>query len=424
MLAMICDAGPAIIEKTLFGPSGIDSLLAFWNSPAAAVAGLSTHPARDAGESELAWTVPLELFGDDATIWKNEKLLVICCGSALRPGSTAWNHLLISVLPVALIIPNRTLNALHAAIIVWSCEALLQGSWPRRNHLGELLRMRHGRRRFIRRGEKMVFRGALVRITGDYKYHVETYRIRGYSNTQCCHKCAASKTDPGLLFTATGPNAPWRSHPRTHQMYMEEVEGARPTLCNIPGWHLNMVKTDLMHNLMLGTGLHVIASGLVQLCDEGWYGSRRVSGQRRLQEAFSRFKKWSKDNGINCCVPRFTTARLGWSRGRFPEYQSKAHNARVVLAWLQKEACEQSEHMGAGPLAAMRAHMIERIATYCYLLDTLPKDRPLSQTEADRLADCGCEFIAAYTYMARAVLANRQTLYAAKPKLHQPAPQF
>lgn len=422
MLAAVSNAGPTIIEKALLGPAGIEAVAAFWRSPAAAVTGLNTHPARAAGESELAWTLPLELFGDDATIWHREKLLVICFGSALRPSSTFWNHFLIAVLPVALLIPGKTLNVLHSAI-VWSFEALLTGSWPRRDHTGKLLRKHHGRRRFIRRGEKLIFRGALVSITGDYKYHVETYRIRSYANTECCHRCQASKTDPNLLYTATGPDAPWRQHPRTHEMYTQEMGGNMPTLCLIPGWHLNLVRTDLMHNLMLGTALHVIASAIVQLANEKWFGPGRATASR-LQEAYSRFMQWRKDNNVNCCIPRFTAARLGWSRGKFPEYQSKAHNARVVLAWLQQEASKAAEREGAGTRSCMRAHMLERVAMYCYLLDTLPKDRPLTQNQADSLADCGSEFVASYLWMARDALANRQTLYAAKPKLHQPAPQL
>ncbi len=100
------------------------------------------------GAEDLSWCLPLELFGDDASIWKDQKMLVMSWGTALfKTARTIMQSFLVTVLPYALVLPSKTLPDLHKAI-AWSFNALLLGCFPRVNHLGMLLRRHHGKKRF------------------------------------------------------------------------------------------------------------------------------------------------------------------------------------------------------------------------------------------------------------------------------------
>lgn len=421
VLEAIGAASPAIIDRALLGPNGIDGVRAFWQSNANCD-WCREHPAQELGGDELTWTLPVELFGDDAGIWKHEKLLILSWRSALwQSAKTWWTCFLITVLPLACVIPGKTLQDLHRAV-TWSFRACLAGAWPRRTHTGAIMRKVHGCMRYAKRGWKFrVFRAALVRTTGDYKYLAETFRLRAYSHRDCCHRCAASKADQTRLYTSTGEHATWRAFPRTHAEYMAERGPDACALCDIPGWRLDTVKTDLMHNLFLGSALHVIGSVLVELVEEGWFGNAPLQKQQRLTEAYLRFKAWLKLNRITCSAGRFTMEGLGWtSRYRYPEYKSKAHNARVVLAWLQTETRSNATSVGT-TTSQMRATMVWCLAQYCYEVDTQPREHKLQQHVADSMASLGYSFLSTYMWMAREALRRQRCLYAVKPKLHQPA---
>ena len=180
-----------------------------------------------------------------------------------------------------------------------------------------------------------------------------------------------------------------------------------------------MLRTDLMHNMLLGWALHLIASALVQLCDESWFGDARRSKAVRLKEAWRRFHTWRVVNKVPCSVRRFTAARLNWvGRGQYPEYKSKAYNARVVLAWLQLECwCAADSH--PTPVSEARRALLWLAAKYCEEMDMQPRDTKLDPATAARVARVGYAVLDMYMVMARASLRAKECLYAVKPKLHQ-----
>ena len=74
---------PDTIQHVLFGEGGVDDVGQYWNKMRSHewCAGHPAHAAADV-------TVPMEIFGDDATIWKNQSLLILTMKSALAEGKT------------------------------------------------------------------------------------------------------------------------------------------------------------------------------------------------------------------------------------------------------------------------------------------------------------------------------------------------
>lgn len=433
MLDELSSAGPTIIDQSALGPQGIDGIAQFWEWHAD-TPWCKEHPVMTLSPADRQWCLPMELFGDDASIWRHEKLLVLSWRSALWQSSrTWWTMFIITVVPLALAIPDQTLSDVHE-VIRWSFAACFSGSYPRRTHTGALMKRKHGRRRYIRRGSKIIFRGALCRLTGDYKYLAETYELRGYSNTSCCHRCRATKTGD-LLYTEVGPRARWHNYPRNHQDFVQELRESSPAtpLTKIPGWHLSMLKTDLMHNFFLGTCLHLLASTLVDLCRDGWFGGFARSRAAQLSTAYIRFRRWQKAQKLQASVGRFTATTVNWRAAHvFPEWSStvKAHNARILVAWLETEATAQAL-AALADRANRPAHKVERArlraqamylaALYAYEMDTQPRDRKMLPAEAERVAGVGYKFLKTYMRLARQALEQRECLFATKPKMHQRA---
>ena len=179
-----------------------------------------------------------------------------------------------------------------------------------------------------------------------------------------------------------------------------------------------MAKTDIMHNLVLGTAQRLIGSVLRELCQEGRYkGVRRVTAQAySLLRARRKFKSWLKRHHVVCSVPIFTPASMTWNGHEYPDMKGK-HNTRVVWAWLHKETAEQAAQTPS-TAANMRAACTWSLARLCWELDNLPDrlDNP------ERLADVGRHFLTTYYWLAKEALREGKHLYAVIPKIHLRVP--
>ena len=288
---------PDTIQHVLFGEGGVDDVGQYWNKMRSHewCAGHPAHAAADV-------TVPMEIFGDDATIWKNQSLLILTMKSALAEGKTFVTTLLLAVLPLNRVLPDKTLPDLYRAV-AWSFTMATQGLWPTLTHTGEPMRKEHGAQSYKNRGKSLgVLRLGLSRVTGDWKFLKETYHLHAYNANACCHMCNANKNpDEGPLYTDTGPTAAWRASPRTHAQFMQEQSdsGSLSPLTAIPGWRLEMIKTDLMHNMCLGSAQHLIGSVIVQLVLEGHWGQHRGRRPECLIRGFNLFRAWKKHTKYN-----------------------------------------------------------------------------------------------------------------------------
>jgi hypothetical protein len=260
---------------------------------------------------------------------------------------------------------------------------------------------------------------ALVRNTGDWKFQKETFHLPAYGNNRCCHRCEASKVDVQLLYTATGPSAPWRQHPTPHEDVVQVLQrGLRP-LAWIPGWRLEFIKTDIMHNVCLRSAQHLVGCVIVDLCKEGHWGTQ--SKRVRLRRAWNEFNAWRKGAKIKCGITRFTLGAIHWAGPQvYPAYKGKAHRTRVLLAWVATVArtCAMQAVGATKHYALMRATCCWTLAEFCFLLDVCPVQ--LRSKYTDKLATTGLQFLDTYMWLAKHCTQQRVCLYAVKPKLHQP----
>ena len=253
---------PGRLESFVGPPSGLE---AYWQS--VQEPWVASHWAASPEHRKVA--VPVELFGDDAPVWKTEKLLILSWKCVLNTAPTMRSTMLITVLPYDLVLPNgQTLEDLYR-VISWSFRAAAEGTWPEVDPQGFPFNAQSGVR-FSKKGESLAqgLRLALARCAGDYKFLKETYAIRAYDHTECCHLCEATKTRHPF-YTEHSPQAGWRAHPRTHAEYVAERGPSITPLASIPGWHLSTLKCDLLHNVFLGSALRLCGSGLAELRPRG-----------------------------------------------------------------------------------------------------------------------------------------------------------
>ena len=127
-------------------------------------------------------------------------------------------------------------------------------------------------------------------------------------------------------------------------------------------------------------------------------------------------KEWVRDHGLECSQSCFTMGSLSQGRkSNFAEIKAKAHNCRVMIAWLADvtRACGARDgHRGLARAAAFWA-----LADFCYSSEVC-RDWALSEELAKKLHTRGHEFLCSYKVLANLALARREKQYGWKPKLH------
>ncbi len=175
-------------------------------------------------------------------------------GFILSSAPALRSKFILAVLPNWLVIPGKT-NVDVERALVWGWKQGCEGRWPHLDHLGRDIPREDGIR-FWKKGEPLCpdprFRLALGAFKADLSFEKTWFHFESYSNTECCRECWASKTDPNLLYTSTGPAAPWRARMRTETEYLENHSHELPAFVEIPGWSLDIHRYDLMHVIHLG----------------------------------------------------------------------------------------------------------------------------------------------------------------------------
>ena len=126
-------------------------------------------------------------------------------------------------------------------------------------------------------------------------------------------------------------------------------------------------------------------------------------------------RSWMREHSLECSQSRFTAGSL--SQGKHPafaELKAKAHNARVMLAWIadvSRAAVVDDDH------SRLRATMVWALASLCWTCDS-HKDWAVPPAVADRIYQLGHAFLASYQALAVWGVGERRRLYAWKPKFH------
>ena len=460
-LYMLHEAGENKFEEI----SGSSSVSRFWHH-VSGQAWFQKHPvSKDPGR--LPFAIPCTMFGDDARLYKTEKMIVWEVGFLLS--KHRLSQLVIGALPHYMANEN-TYKDVHAAIL-WMWDSAHKGIFPVQDHLRRAIQPFHGKRRYEMRGKPlyprqpkahMVFAG----FKADLQYERQTFRFRSYDQHECCRDCEGHKTNPHRLYTSLEDGG-CIDHVRTTEAYIAEQGDRLSDLCRIPGWDLSLHRYDPMHVIFLGIALHVLGSILMELTTTAgvWPGASRKA---RLLQAWTFWRKhrsmtpggvsalhvsqyqyhaipsmfpgvscdsicpqgvnlccylsspriamqeWVRSHGLQCSQPRFTPGSLSQGkRATYAELKSKAHNARVMVSWMS-EVCNDQIHDGHSRL---RAHMCYSLAAWCRTVDSV-KDWQLSQPIADELYKLGYNFLKSYQLLSLWALDQQRRLYAWKPKFH------
>jgi hypothetical protein len=142
--------------------------------------------------------------------------------------------------------------------------------------------------RFWNKGQPLCsepkYRVAMVAFKADLAFEKMLFHWETYDQNNVCRECMAHKTKPELLYTCTGPTAPWRLRPRTQAQYLAAHAHHLPPFVLIPGWSMACHRYDLMHVLFLGFGLHLAGSIIIDLVDRGYWAG--VDLRSKLKQAW------------------------------------------------------------------------------------------------------------------------------------------
>ncbi|CAK9046082.1 unnamed protein product [Durusdinium trenchii] len=175
-----------------------------------------------------------------------------------------------------------------------------------------------------------------------------------------------------------------------------------------------------MHIVNLGVDLWVCASVIrkVMEYEVELFGSLALEESDRLMIAYGRFREWTRANRIVHSMPKFRPWRLRSRNHPWPELQSKAYNARCVLAWLCHEVVllangGQYVHDRWMPLLASCTFHLAEWHRKTELLGRYlsPEDAMDLQRECD-----GC--LTHYLVLSHMAVNAGELLFPIRPKLH------
>ena len=416
VFSMLWESGPERFAKSCLGPGGHADLALFWHH-VSHMPWAHAHPCRG-DPDRLPHTIPVTIFGDDARLYKNEKMMVYAWSSFLSREKTLLSKFLIAVIPHWLVLPGKTLPDVEAAI-QWTFACAFEGRHPSFDHLGRPIVPSRGQRRHERRGLPLCgavpYRLALMAVKADLVFEKQCFHFRGFDQHQVCRDCHAHKMHADVLYSQIGEAAAWRFRPRTTAEYVDEHMNDLPRFCGIPGWHLELHRHDPMHNVFLGFGMRMVGSVIVELSTLGtWPGA---SFKARLASAWVEMREWMKAHRLECSQPRFTPGSFGQAKNQsnYAGLKAKAHNCRVLIAWVSSkcESCADRD----GDRGRVRATMAWSLADWCWRVDqhthwALPVEL------AETLYQRSQTFLLTYQFMSKWALSQGKRLYAWKPKHH------
>lgn len=396
----------------------MDGLNRFWQK-ADAHEWAQVHPARTTMAGRTC--IPVVLHGDDVQYKKtgHESIAAISFHAELGDATTRLSRYLIAAVPLAWSTPN-TLQPIFFAV-KYSLECMLQGTFPHTDEYGRAFAPNSWRAKVA--GQPLLPLQWCFAFTGfvsDWKFLKEAFMLpQHYGKPHCCHRCMATKQQGPHFAYDPRPEAGWRTTIMSTEQLLQ-IAPACP-LTQLPGFHLQLLKADIMHLLHLGICMHMVACMLVDLCASNTFAEvpRRSSLNRKLHAGWVRFRHWCAAKRIAHSQVEFTKARCGAKRGQSPcmlSYAAKAHNMRVVSAWLSDE-CQNSPDIRQ-PRGRLRASCCFAFANFSFELDISARHLDEHPLHLQRIVQNGYDFIYAYLELNRRARRMHLKRYAVTPKLH------
>ena len=244
--------------------------------------------------------IPLRVHGDDVPVSERiGKLNVINFCSAIIRGGTSYatRHPM-----VAFKCGNYfDLDDLYHTL-AWSFQVLLDGKMPSHDQYGKTLT---GRRASMQ-GEDVAggFKFLLAQFLSDLAYSKDALQLEcNWQADQLCYECDGHAAPGHCCAYNFAIDAGWT---RTYKLNIQfEEESTATTLRLWPGFHLGVIRIDLMHVLCLGILHHTLGSALWELLlGDAWPVPDHAGGpwqllrQKQLQLAYADFLEWAKHNHV------------------------------------------------------------------------------------------------------------------------------
>ena len=414
VFAALHECRPDAFEYLMLGQAGMQGLQEYW-SKSAQHEWAQQHPG-----ATHERCIPIILHGDDVQFTKTrEAITVLAVHAELGVATTRLSRWLVAAVPTSWN-TKETLMPIYNAVR-YSFQCCLQGVFPHADEFGRPFAA--GSRRHALAGQPLAPMHWTFACTGflaDWKFLKESFLLpQNYSTVRCCHRCKAQRHDGECSAYDASLQATWRHTLLSTEEFLQ-MAPATP-LTQLPGFHITMLKGDITHTLHLGLCLHVVACSLVELAKANAFSEvpARRSLKIKLHAAWVRFTAWCHERRIDHSQPAFTPARCGVKQGKSPcmiSYAAKAHNMRVVTAWLADE-CRQSPDARTFQ-GRLRASCTFALAEFQFLLDCSPR---FLDTEPVRLAELvknGYDFLHTYFALHRRAKRLHVKRWPCVPKHH------
>lgn len=431
MLAAIYRAGPAQRCVSLYGPGGREAVGEFWrNAVGNNLQWAENHPAVMQGLSEDC--VPLLLHYDGCQIYNNSNHCIWDFASYLTEKSNVFDRqLLFLAVPEGRMDSPLVRNAVHsrvAAVLAWSADVMLTGTWPTRGFYAE--EFSPGTVRWASQGSALTatgLRAAFVGIIADHKARIEMHDFKNKPKAMhICDGCDANgvypKADPALSYQDFRVEAGWRETILSHAEYVRHAPArAQATYLGIPGITYDVLWRDLMHNFHLGIARDLIGSLVTAWNESGvlvqWCVQQGLDTSKPHVQLHWAFRQWCKRLGVQSDgINWFAPTSLGrWVKSMLPELNSKVKAARVkpIVMFLQHVSLQMPVLHTWVPVANQ---CIFGAARFLEILDCA--GMWLTHGERARAVRAGRAMLVSYQWLAKKACRLRLRLWHLRPKHH------
>ncbi len=228
-----------------------------------------------------------------------------------------------------------------------------------------------------------------------------------------CNKCFAHARIQALFWTDTSEQAGHKLTILSTDDYLTNLSYRSP-LTFLPGWCLFFILWDIMHNLFLGTGKDHVASGVLLLCEIGWFPGAGLDQQ--LISATDCFRYFWKERGVYVQPRRFTRESLNYAPNtNYPIYETKAWHIKLALIWLAHEFFFANIHNESAEVS-YAATLFHSISDFLWTLDHSPMF--MSSAQARSAYDAGKLYLKTSMLLADGCLARGVFRWKYRPKLH------
>ena len=246
--------------------------------------------------------IPIRLYGDDAGVYENQKVLIINWCSACVTGTLTLDHRIIFTCLTYLRLVDSSISVVYK-VLQWSLLWLALGEFPDRDHNGKFFSLEYMPERYRMRGQPLTasgFVGVFSELVSDWKYQVEALCLEYYYSTAfCCHLCRASKKIRRLAFTQYKRTDNIRRTLVTAKQFrdwLDVQDTCRSWVTLILGFSIFRCLVDAMHCLDLGVYQILVPCAIVELVLQGvWEGTTL---EQRFALAYNDYSDWCRAEGL------------------------------------------------------------------------------------------------------------------------------